>query len=182
MARRPDAAELEAARTKRLRDVLEPGLDVVFCGINPSLYSAALGHHFARPGNRFWPALHRGGFTDRLLAPEEDGLLPSFGCGLTNVAPRATPAADELTRDELRRGMAALERTLERFAPRTLAFLGVSAYREALGERRAAIGPQERTLGGARVWLLPNPSGRAAHYQLPELARLYAKLRKAVRR
>jgi TDG/mug DNA glycosylase family protein len=176
---RPTAAQLEAARDRRLRDVLRPGLAVVFCGINPSLYSAAVGHHFARPGNRFWQALHDAGFTDRLLAPDEDATLPRYGCGVTNLVPRATASADELGRDELAAGARRLLAKLRRVRPRCVAFLGVGAYRDAFGRRDVRVGPQPETLAGAQVWVLPNPSGRTAGYQRADFARLFAALRHA---
>ena len=174
---RPTAEDLRAACGRRLRDVLSPGLAVVFCGINPSLYSAAVGHHFARPGNRFWPALHDAGFTDRLLAPEEDRTLLRHGCGLTNLVARATAAADELAPDEIAAGARRLAAKLRRLKPGCVAFLGVGAYRVAFGHRAARIGPQPETLGGVRVWALPNPSGRTAAYQRADFARLFRELR-----
>jgi double-stranded uracil-DNA glycosylase len=174
---RPTKEELRAARGRRLRDVLAPGLAVVFCGINPSLYSAAVGHHFARPGNRFWRALHDGGFTDRLLEPGEDRALLRHGCGVTNLVARATAAADELAPAEIAAGAARLAAKLRRLKPGCVAFLGVGAYRTAFGHRAARIGPQPETLGGARVWALPNPSGRTAAYQRADFARLFRALR-----
>ncbi|HEU0054827.1 MAG TPA: G/U mismatch-specific DNA glycosylase [Longimicrobium sp.] len=175
--RRPTADEIRAAAGKTVPDVIARGLDVLFCGINPGLYTAAVGHHFARPGNRFWRALHEGGFTPRLLAPWEEGLLPGFGCGITNVVDRATAAAAELTRDELAEGGRRLEAKVRRFAPRWLAVLGVGAYRTAFGRANAALGPQAETVGGARVWILPNPSGLNANYRPADFARLFAELR-----
>ncbi|MEM7204347.1 MAG: G/U mismatch-specific DNA glycosylase [Planctomycetota bacterium] len=177
-ARRPTAAELEAATHKILPDVLRADLRVVFCGINPSLYSAATGHHFARPGNRFWPALWRSGFTPRLLTPAEGAHLPDFGCGLTNVVARATARADEITRDEIRRGGDLLAQKLQRLRPRVVAFLGLGAYRTAFAAPDAAVGPQ-RPIGATAVWALPNPSGLNAHYQLDDFARLFGDLRRA---
>lgn len=180
MARSPTAAELRAARGRTIPDVLAPGLAVVFCGINPSLYSAAVGHHFARPGNRFWQALHDAGFTDRLLAPAEDRALLAHGCGLTNLVPRATASADELRPEELAAGARALVAKLRRVRPRCVAFLGVGAYRRGFARPAARIGPQEERIAGARVWVLPNPSGRAAAYQRADFARLFTELRRAV--
>jgi len=150
---------------------------VLFCGINPSLYSAAVGHHFARPGNRFWPTLHGAGFTDRLLSPFEDGLLPEFGLGCTNLVPRATAQAGELAPAELRAGGERLRDLLLRHRPAWLAVLGVTAYRAAFGRPRAVTGPQPERIGDTAVWLLPNPSGLNAHYQLPELVAEYRRLR-----
>jgi TDG/mug DNA glycosylase family protein len=169
--------DLAAARSKRLRDVLAPGLDVVFCGVNPGLWSAAVGHHFARPGNRFWIALHDAGFTERLLVPAEDRELLRWGCGLTNLVARASAAADELSQGELARGARRLARKLERYRPRCLAVLGVGAYRTAFARPRAAVGRQPETLGGVAVWVLPNPSGRTAGYRREDFARLFGELR-----
>ncbi|WNV73679.1 G/U mismatch-specific DNA glycosylase [Geodermatophilus sp. DSM 44513] len=162
---------------KPLRDVIAPGLDVLFCGINPSLTSAARGHHFARPGNRFWPAIHLAGFTPRRLAPEEDRELLTHGLGVTNLADRPTRTAAELTAEELREGAAALDALVTRYRPRVLAVLGVTAYRAGFGRPRAVLGRQEERVGGARTWVVPNPSGLNAHYQLPDLARVYRQLR-----
>ena len=164
-------------RDKPLPDVIAPGLDVLFCGINPSLMSAERGHHFARPGNRFWPALHRAGLTPRQLAPEEDRELLRHGLGVTNLVDRPTRAAAELEPDELRAGAVALAALVTRYRPRVVAVLGVTAWRLALGAAGDSTGPQNRRIGGAVTWVLPNPSGLNAHYQLPELARLYAQLR-----
>lgn len=176
---RPSRAELEAARHRVLRDVMAPGLQVLFCGINPGLYSGATGHHFARPGNRFWPALHLAGFTPRLLSAHEDATLPAFGCGVTNLVARTTATADELTRDELVAGGLRLARTVRRYRPAMVAILGVGAYRQAFGEPRASVGPQPRRLSDARVWVLPNPSGLNASYQMPALAAAFRALRQA---
>lgn len=176
---RPTPADLQAARGKRLRDVIAPGLRILFCGINPSLYSAAIGHHFGRPGNRFWPALHRAGFTPHLFSPYEDRDLLPLGYGITNIAPRASAAASELTDAELRRGARRLRTKLRRFRPRVIAFLGVGSYRTAFGAMDARLGEQRERLGRTRVWVLPNPSGLNAHYQAPELARLFTELRNA---
>jgi TDG/mug DNA glycosylase family protein len=175
--RRPTVEELEAARGRRLPDVIGPGLAVLFCGINPSVYSVAVGHHFARPGNRFWPALFGGGFTDRLLGPGEDRLLLGYGCGVTNLASRATVAADELADAELRVGAVALARKVRRYRPAWVAFVGIGAYRVAFGEKRACVGRQERVIGGSGVWVLPNTSGLNANYQIGELGRLFGELR-----
>ena len=175
---KPTKAELTAAVDRRLRDVIADDLHVLFCGINPGLYSGATGKHFARPGNRFWPALHRAGFTPRLISPFEQDELPSWGLGITNLVARTTARADELTRQELRSGAAALRRKVLRRRPRWLAVLGLSAYRIAFG-RGGTVGSQPGSIGNTRVWLLPNPSGLNAHYQLDDLARLFADLREA---
>lgn len=176
---RPTAAELEAARAALLPDLLAPGLRIVFCGINPGLWSAATGHHFARPGNRFWPALHAAGLTPRRMEPAEQGELLDLGLGLTNVVPRATARADELTAEEYAAGGRALTRKVAALAPEWLAVLGVTAYRSAFDERRAQVGEQARTLGGTRVWVLPNPSGLNAHWSAQGLAGAFRELGQA---
>jgi TDG/mug DNA glycosylase family protein len=160
-------------------DVIGPGLRVLFSGINPGLYSAATGHHFARPGNRFWPALHRSGFTPRQFRPEEQDELLELGLGITNVASRATARADELTAQELRDGGQELLAKAVRMRPKWLAVLGVTAYRTAFGQPRATVGPQELTAGRTRLWILPNPSGLNAHWSAEALAGEFAELRKA---
>jgi TDG/mug DNA glycosylase family protein len=154
---------------------------VLFCGINPGLYSGATGHHFARPGNRFWPALHRSGFTGRLLAPAEQDLLPSYGLGITNLVDRATARADELTGEELRSGGERLAALVERHRPAYVAVAGVTAYRAAFGRPRAVIGPQPDGLGPAGLWVLPNPSGLNAGWSLDRIAGELGRLREAVR-
>jgi TDG/mug DNA glycosylase family protein len=163
---------------KPLRDVVGDGLTVLFCGINPSLRSAEVGHHFARAGNRFWPALHRAGFTPRLMRPDEDAELPALGLGITNLADRPTRAADELSRVELRAGAKALEGVVGERRPRVVAIVGIGAYRSAFERPKAALGLQEERLAGRPVWVLPNPSGLNAHHQLPDLARLFEELRR----
>jgi TDG/mug DNA glycosylase family protein len=175
----PSSDDLLRARGRRLPDVIAPGLRVVFCGINPSLYSAAVGHHFARPGNRFWPTLHRAGFTDRLFSPYEDRELVVRGYGITNVVDRATARADELSREQIVAGVAALRRKLGRYRPRILAVLGLGAFRVGFGQPHAACGPSAETIGTTRVWVLPNPSGLNASFQLPELVRLFRELKVA---
>ncbi|MGW1667932.1 G/U mismatch-specific DNA glycosylase [Streptomyces sp. NPDC002324] len=160
-------------------DVTADGLRVLFCGINPGLMTAASGHHFARPGNRFWPVLHLSGFTPRLLKPSEQGELPSYGLGITNVVARASARADELTAQEYVEGGRLLTAKVERLRPRWLAVVGVTAYRAAFGDRRAAVGPQERTIGTSRVWVLPNPSGLNAHWTATTMAEEFGRLRAA---
>ena len=160
--------------------MLARNLRVVFCGINPGLYTAAVGHHFARPGNRFWPALHRSVFTERLLSPSEERELLKVGCGITNVVARATAAAAELTPEELIEGGRELASKVRRFRPRSVAFLGVGAYRTAFARPKASLGPQPEKLEGALVWVLPNPSGLNANYRPEDFARLFAELRAAV--
>ena len=153
------------------------GLDVLFCGINPGLMTAATGHHFARPGNRFWPVLHRSGFTPRLMRPSEQGELPCYGLGITNVVARATARADELSAQEYREGGRLLARKVARLRPRWLAVVGVTAYRAAFDDRKAQVGPQERTFGETRVWVLPNPSGLNAHWTAETMAEEFGRLR-----
>ncbi|MBX7553066.1 G/U mismatch-specific DNA glycosylase [Streptomyces sp. NPDC004232] len=172
-------AELEAARDRLVPDVVADGLRVLFCGINPGLLTAATGHHFARPGNRFWPVLHLSGFTPRLLKPAEQRELLSYGLGITNVVARATARADELGNDEYVEGGRLLTEKVARLGPRWLAVVGVTAYRAAFGERTAHVGPQERTFGETRVWVLPNPSGLNAHWTAQTMAEEFARLRAA---
>ena len=167
------------AAGRTVPDVIAHGLRVLFCGINPGLYSGATGHHFARPGNRFWPVLHRAGFTDRILAPWEERELLVRGYGITNLVARATAAAAELTANEFIAGARRLERKVKRFQPRWVAVVGIGAYRMAFGRPRAVIGPQPERLGPARLWLLPQPSGLNANHQMPELTVAFRELRKA---
>jgi len=161
---------------------MAPGLEVLFCGINPGLYSAATGHHFARPGNRFWPALHAAGFTPRLLHPSEQRSLLDAGYGLTNLVARATAGAAELAPAEFVAGRKRLARKLRRYQPRMVAFLGMDAYRHAFGAPKASLGEQAQHFEGARVWLLPSPSGLNANYQLGALVNLLRQLRDAAAR
>jgi TDG/mug DNA glycosylase family protein len=177
---RPTREQLAAARSLSVPDVIDDRLDVLFVGINPGLYSAAIGHHFGRPGNRFWPALHAGGFTPRLLSPFEEIRLLAWGLGLTNMVDRATATADELTPDELRAGVARLARIVRRYRPRFVAPLGLTSFRVAFGRPRASLGMQAEPLAGATVWLLPNPSGLNAHHQPVHLARMFRELRESV--
>ncbi|MCC6988222.1 MAG: G/U mismatch-specific DNA glycosylase [Acidobacteria bacterium] len=176
---RPTTADLAAARGRVLRDIIAPGLGVLFCGINPGLYSAATGHHFARPGNRFWRALHAGGFTPRLLTGVEDRALLTFGCGVTNLVARTTATADELTPEELIAGGRLLKRKVARYRPRWVAVLGIGAYRRAFDRPKALVGRQDVRLAAAEVWVLPNPSGLNASYQLPALELAFRELREA---
>jgi TDG/mug DNA glycosylase family protein len=179
---RPTPAELAAAAGRTIPDVVAPWLAVLFCGINPGLWSAAVGAHFARPGNRFWPALHRSGFTDRQLRPDEQWELPKYGLGVTNVVDRGSARADELSTAELVAGGRRLRAKARRYRPEWLAVLGIGAYRTAFGARNATIGEQPARLGTTRLWVLPNPSGLNAHYTLDRLAGEFAKLRLAVER
>jgi TDG/mug DNA glycosylase family protein len=175
--------DLAAARDATIPDVLpaegEP-FRVLFCGINPGLYSAATGWHFARPGNRFWPALHQSGFTPRQLKPSEQDELARYGLGITNIAPRATAQAAELTPAELRDGAARLLALVDARRPRVIAIAGVTAYRTAFALPKAVIGPQPEPLGTARLWILPNPSGLNAHYSVLDIAAEFRNLREAV--
>ena len=175
--RRPTPADLAAARSKRVRDVIDHDLDVLLVGINPGLYTAAIGHHFGRPGNRFWPALHQSGFTDRQLAPWEDRLVLACGLGITNLVARTTATAAELSDDELARGASSLRRKLRRYRPRVIAFLGLDAARRTLGNPKARIGLQPEALEASVVWVLPNPSGLNANHQLPDFVRFFRELR-----
>ncbi|MEV0095482.1 G/U mismatch-specific DNA glycosylase [Streptomyces sp. NPDC050738] len=172
----PSREELEAARDRLVPDVAAGGLRVLFCGINPGLMTAATGHHFARPGNRFWPVLHRSGFTPRQLRPEEQEELLSYGLGITNVVARATARADEVSAEEFREGGRILTATVERLRPQWLAVVGITAYRTAFGEPKARIGPQDRTFRSTRIWALPNPSGLNAHWTAETMADEYARL------
>jgi TDG/mug DNA glycosylase family protein len=156
--------------------VIAPDLKVLFCGINPGLYSAATGNHFARPGNRFWPALHKAGFTPRLLHPSEKEELLQAGYGLTNLVARATASADELAPEELVAGRRRLAAKVRRYRPRAVAFLGMGAYRHAFSHPGASLGPQPASFEGAAVWVLPSPSGLNANYQMPALVQLFRRL------
>ncbi|MBD0293555.1 MAG: G/U mismatch-specific DNA glycosylase [Jiangellaceae bacterium] len=177
---RPTREEIAAAAGRTIPDLGGPGLRVLFSGINPSLYSAATGHHFARPGNRFWPALHRSGFTPRQLHPSEQKVLPGLGIGITNVVARATARADELSPAELVAGGRRFAALVRRWQPRYVAVLGVTAYRVAFGRPKALIGPQDYQIGGVPVWVLPNPSGLNAHFQVDSLATEFAALHEAI--
>ncbi len=177
--RRPTQADLAAARGRTIPDLVAPGLRVLFAGINPGLYSAATGLHFARPGNRFWPALYQSGFTPRLLRPEEQPVLPEWGLGITNVVPRATARADELGADELKAGGQSLAALAASLGVSWLVILGVTAYRTAFGLKQAVVGPQSGRLGGAQVWILPNPSGLNASWQMPRLVAAFRELAQA---
>jgi len=176
---KPTKQQLLEAAGKTVPDVIGSDLLVLFCGINPGLYTAAVGHHFARPGNRFWPALHRSGFTDRLLSPFEERELLELGLGITNVVARATASAAELTKKDFVKGGRALKAKVRRYRPRIIAILGVGAFRQAFAQPKAMIGEQRERIGAARVWVLPNPSGLNANYQLNDLVKLFRELHKA---
>lgn len=177
---KPTKAQLAEAHAKVLPDVIAPELHVLFCGINPGLYSAATGHHFARPGNRFWPTLYRSGFTPRLFSAYEDHELINLGYGLTNFVFRATAGAAELKADELQAGAKQLVRKLVQYEPQVLAVLGIGAYRTAFGLQKATIGPQPEKIGTTSIWVLPNPSGLNAHYPPKELAQVFSEFRTAI--
>jgi double-stranded uracil-DNA glycosylase len=174
---KPTKAQLLAAYNKRVPDLVANNLIVLFAGINPGLYTAAIGRHFGRPGNRFWPALHGGGFTPRLFSPFESDLLLDLNLGITNVVARATARADELTDDELRAGGQRLEAKVKRWRPAVVAFVGLGPYRIVSGIKDARVGLQKNRFGGSHAWVLPNPSGLNAHYQPAALARLFNELR-----
>jgi double-stranded uracil-DNA glycosylase len=176
---KPTKEELLAATQKTVRDVIAPDLRVLFSGINPGLYTAAVGHHFARPGNRFWPALYAGGFTERVLSPFEERELLKSGYGITNVVARATASADLLTKGEIVKGGERLKAKVLRYRPRVLAVLGVGAYRTAFNQPKATVGLQEERIGDTMLWVLPNPSGLNANYQAADLAKLFRELREA---
>jgi TDG/mug DNA glycosylase family protein len=178
----PTRAEVAAAHDKLLDDLLEPGLRVLFCGINPGLYSAATGCHFARPGNRFWPALHAAGFTTWRLQPWEREAMLAAGIGVTNLVRRATVGADELAPAELRAGARRLARKVARFRPRVVAIVGIGAYRTAFDRPRATLGRQEETIAGAMVWVLPNTSGLNANHRPADFTRAFLALRRAAAR
>ena len=177
---KPNRADLLAAKNKTIRDVIAPGLRVLFCGINPGLYSAATGHHFARPGNRFWPTLYQAGFTSRLLTPAEERELLDYRYGITNLVPRATATADELDPEELVAGQKRLKSKVKRYQPQVVAVLGISAYRMAFAKKVVALGMQPEQLANSIVWVLPNPSGLNAHYQLADLTKHFQMLHQAV--
>ena len=177
----PTKAQLAAARDQTVPDLIAPGLKVLFCGINPGLYTAAIGHHFGRPGNRFWPTLHAAGFTPRLLSPFEERELLAWGYGITNMVARATAAADELDDAEMVAGGKRLVANVERYKPRVLAVVGVGAYRVAFDRKKAQVGRQDgHRIAGSAVWVLPNPSGLNAHYNLPRMADAFRELRESV--
>lgn len=174
----PTRADLFAAKTRTVPDVIAPGLKILFCGINPGLYTAWAGHHFARPGNRFWPALFASGFTSRLLRPDEEHELLLLGYGITNLVSRATVAADELSREELMAGAGELRQKVIVNQPACLAILGLSAYRLAFQAPKTTLGPQPESIGKTLIWVLPNPSGLNAHFTPKALARLFGELRR----
>ena len=178
--KKPTADELRNAITRIVPDLIRPGLDVLFCGINPGLYSGATGYHFARPGNRFWPALYASGFTDRLLKPDDEKELLALGFGVTALVRRTTATAAELSDEEYRAGRRALERKVQKYKPRWVAVVGLGAYRVGFDRPKAGVGRQEEKIAGAGLWVLPNPSGLNANHQLPQLTEMFRELKKAV--
>lgn len=179
---RPTKEQLAKSYDKTIRDVLAPGLDVVFCGINPGRYSGATGFHFAGPGNRFWPALFASGLTDRLLLPSEVRLLPNYGLGITNLVARTTARADELDDDELREGLTRLVRKVKKYQPKWVAVVGLGAYRVGFDKPDAKVGPQKEQLAGANVWVLPSTSGLNASCRPAEFAKQFKALRRAAQK
>jgi len=177
ITRKPTKAELLAAYGKPVRDIIAPRLKVLFVGINPGLYSGAVGHHFARPGNRFWPVLHKAKFTGQQLSPAKERELLKHGYGITNLVNRSTAAAAELDPRELKAGGRRLAAKIKRYHPRVVAILGLEAFRVAFGQPKAHFGPQEERIGASQIWVLPNPSGLNASYQLPALSRMFRKAR-----
>jgi TDG/mug DNA glycosylase family protein len=178
--RTPTKEELADSYGKVIPDLVAPDLRVLLVGINPSLWSGWSGFHFGRPSNRLWITLHQAGFTDHRLRPEETDALLAAGIGVTNLVAGATARADELTDGDIRAGVPRLTATVERWRPRSVAVLGITAYRTAFRRPKAVIGAQPEELAGAALWVLPNPSGLNAHYQQPALTAEYAKLAAAV--
>jgi len=175
----PTREEILAAQGRIIPDLAAPNLSILFCGINPGLYSGAVGHHFARPGNRFWPVLHAAGFTERILSPYEEHELLERGYGITNLVERATAGAEALSRTEIMEGGRRLTTKILRYRPRFTAFLGIGAYRVAFGSPRAAPGEQDQRIGRTRIWVLPSPSGLNAYYRFRDLVRMFEELRRA---
>lgn len=167
--------------TQRLPDVITKELDVLFCGINPGLAAAVAGHHFVGRNNRFWPVLHRAGFTPAEISPEDDRLLLEYGCGITSVVARATRGADELSPDEFTAAAIEFERKITRYRPRFVAFLGKAAYAGMTGQRHIDWGRQPDRISDTPVWVLPNPSGRNRSFPLDRLVSAYRGLYLEVR-
>ena len=176
--KRPTKEELMAAKGERVKDVIAMDLKCLFCGINPGQYTAWIGHHFGRPGNRFWRAVYKGGFTPRLLTPFEEIELLKYGYGITNLVQRATLTASEVSREELEKGKDNLVKKISKYLPKAVAVLGVTAYRNAFGQKSATIGLQKEKIEQTRVWVLPNPSGLNTHYTPADLAELFSQLKK----
>ena len=174
---KPTKSEILAASGKTVPDVITPNLKVLFCGINPGLYTAAIGHHFGRPGNRFWPVLYKSGFTERLLSPFDERELLKLGYGITNIFDHATAAADEISQEALKEGAEQLKLKILKFRPKILAVLGIGAYKIAFNKQKAKLGKQDERIGETIIWILPNPSGLNAHYDLEGLAKLFMELK-----
>lgn len=182
MLKKPTREELQNAADKTIKDVISPNLKVLFCGINPGLWSGATGHHFAKPGNRFWKVLHLSGFSERLLLPHEERELLKSGYGITNVVSRTSARADELSNEEIIEGSKKLVEKIQHFKPKILAVLGIGTYRIAFNQPKAKLGLQDQTIAETRIWLLPNPSGLNAHYQIKDLTLLFSELRQFIQR
>src|SRR4051812_22807929 len=176
---KPTKAQLLNAPKKPAPALTRPNLNILFVGINPGLYTAAVGHHFARPGNRFWPAMHKGGFTDTQVSPFDSAKLLDLNLGITNMCPRPTAMAHQLSTHELRKGAKILRRKVLRYKPRFVAIIGITSYRIAFDRKDAKLGLQPETIGDTKIWVLPNPSGLNAHYQVSDLAKLFTKLKEA---
>jgi TDG/mug DNA glycosylase family protein len=177
LKQKPGKEDLQNAVSRTTPDLIEHNLKVLFCGINPGLYSAATGHNFARPGNRFWKALHRSGFTPRRFHPSEERELLGLGYGITNFCKRTTASAAELSKEELMAGGKELVKRVEKFQPQYLAILGIGAYRTAFRKPKAKFGLQEEKIGDTLIWTLPSPSGLNAHHRLEDLVELFGELR-----
>ena len=177
---KPTKEDLRDAINRTTEDLIDENLKVLFCGINPGMWSGATGFHFAKPGNRFWKTLHLAGFTDRILHPSEEHELLENGYGITSFCKRTTARADELTREEYVEGGKTLVKKINRFKPQNLAVLGIGAYRTAFRKPKAQLGRQAETIGTTKIWLLPNPSGLNAHYQLKDLAELFSEVRRNI--
>jgi TDG/mug DNA glycosylase family protein len=177
---KPTKEDLRDAVNRTTEDLIDYNLKVLFCGINPGIWSGATGFHFAKPGNRFWKTLHLSGFSERLLHPSEEYELLENGYGITSFCKRTTATAAELSSEEYIEGGKALVKKIHKFKPRYLAVLGIGAYRTAFQKPKAKLGLQEEKIGKTNVWLLPNPSGLNAHYQLNDLARLFSELRMSI--
>jgi TDG/mug DNA glycosylase family protein len=176
---KPTKEDLRDATNRTMEDLIDYNLKVLFCGINPGIWSGATGFHFAKPGNRFWKALHLGGFSERILHPSEEHELLENGYGITSFCKRTTATAAELSNEEIVEGGKLLVKKIEKFKPQYLAVLGIGAYRTAFNRPKAKLGLQEEKTGKTKIWLLPNPSGLNAHYQINDLAKLFCELRQA---
>lgn len=179
---KPSKQQLSEALGKEVPDIIQVNLKVLFCGINPGLYSAAVGHHFARPGNRFWPVLYKSGFTPKIFSPFEEQKLRQFGYGITNIVNRATAAASDLSKEEIRQSGNLLIKKVLKYRPKVLAVLGVGAFRESFAKNEVRIGRQDQEIEKTTLWVLPNPSGLNANYQLDKLVKLFKELLKYTNR